>query len=65
MFGGNISLGRILGIPLTISYSWFIILALVTFLLANRMGERYPYWSSTEQWGVGAAASLFCSLFPS
>ena len=58
MFGGNISLGRIFGIPLTISYSWFIILAIVTFLLATRMGERYPYWSATEQWLVGGAASI-------
>ncbi len=58
MLGGNISLGRILGIPLTISYSWFIILALVTFLLANRMGDRYPFWSTTEQWLVGAAATI-------
>ena len=56
--GGNISLGRIFGIPLTISYSWFIILALVTFLLANRMGDRYPFWSSAEQWLVGAAATI-------
>ena len=58
MFGGNISLGRIFGIPLTISYSWFIILALVTFLLANRMGDRYPFWSSAEQWLIGAVASI-------
>ena len=70
MFGGNISLGRILGIPLTISYSWFIILALVTFLLANQMGGRYPDWmanligehypirSTVEQWLIGATATI-------
>ena len=58
MFGGNISLGRIFGIPLTISYSWFIILALVTFLLANRMADRYPFWSSAEQWLIGAVATI-------
>lgn len=58
MMGGNISLGRIFGIPLTISYSWFIILALITFLLANRMGDRYPYWSTAEQWLIGAAATI-------
>ena len=51
-------MGRILGIPLTISYSWFIILALITFLLANRMGERYPYWSTAEQWLIGAVATI-------
>ena len=56
--GGNISLGRIFGIPLTISYSWFIILALITFLLANRMGDRYPYWSTAEQWLIGAVATI-------
>ncbi len=51
-------MGRILGIPLTISYSWFIILALITFLLANRMGERYPNWSTAEQWLIGAVATI-------
>ncbi len=56
--GGNITLGRIFGIPITISYSWFIILALVTFLLASRMGDRYPYWSTTEQWFIGAVATI-------
>lgn len=51
-------MGRIFGIPLEVSYSWFIILALATFALAYRFGETYPYWSGAETWLAGAAASL-------
>ena len=60
--GGNITLGRIFGIPITISYSWFIILALVTFLLSTRMADRYPYWSTAEQWFIGAVATILFFL---
>ena len=56
--GGNIRLGKILGIPLSVSYSWFIILGIVTFLLADRFGDQNPGWSTAEHWLIGAATSL-------
>ena len=56
--GGNIRLGKILGIPLNVSYSWFIILGIVTFLLANRFGDQNPGWSTAEHWLIGSATSL-------
>ncbi len=56
--GGSIRLGRILGIPLWVSYSWFIILAIVTFLLANQFAQRNPGWSTAEQWLIGSVTSL-------
>ncbi len=56
--GGNIRLGKILGIPLNVSYSWFIILGIVTFLLADRFGDQNPGWSTAEHWLIGAATSL-------
>ena len=56
--GGNIRLGKILGIPLNVSYSWFIILGIVTFLLANRFGDQNPGWSTAEHWLIGAVTSL-------
>ena len=54
----TIQVGRILGIPLGVSYSWFIILGLVTFILADRFGESHSEWSSAEVWLVGGATSL-------
>ena len=56
--GGNIRVGKILGIPLNVSYSWFIILGIVTYLLANRFGDQNPGWSTAEHWLIGAVTSL-------
>ncbi len=40
---GNISLGRIFGIPLRLHYTWFIIFAWVTFVLVFSIADRtYP-----------------------
>ena len=40
---GNISLGRVFGIPLRLHYTWFIIFAWVTFLLVfSDVGQTYP-----------------------
>jgi Zn-dependent protease/CBS domain-containing protein len=39
---GNISLGRVFGIPLRLHYTWFIIFAWITFLLVYDAGQTYP-----------------------
>jgi Zn-dependent protease len=40
---GNISLGRVFGIPLRLHYTWFIIFAWVTFLLVFSIADQtYP-----------------------
>ena len=61
---GSIKLGRILGIPLRLHYSWFLILFLMTSSLAIFLGKLYPTWSSPERWGVALTASsmLFASV---
>ena len=61
---GSIKLGKILGIPLQLHYSWFIVLFLVTSSLAVFLGELRPFWSSMERWAVALAAStmLFASV---
>lgn len=62
---GNISLGRIFGIPLLLDYSWFLIFALLTWLLA---AKYYPMeirgWSTGMYWLLGAitAILLFVSV---
>lgn len=59
---GNISLGRVLGIPLRLHYTWFIIFAWVTFLVVFSVLDRtYPI----EQriiWGILASLLFFASI---
>jgi len=61
----NIPLGRILGIPIGLDYSWFVIFALLTWMLA---GSYYPAefkgWPPVLYWFLGAvtAIMLFVSV---
>ena len=61
----NIPLGRILGIPIGLDYSWFLIFALLTWMLA---GSYYPSefkdWPPLLYWFMGAvtAIMLFVSV---
>src|SRR5512147_2375687 len=61
----NVPLGRILGIPIGLDYSWFLIFALLTWSLA---GSYYPdefkNWPSLLYWFMGAitAIMLFVSV---
>jgi Zn-dependent protease len=50
--------GRILGIPIFIDYSWVIIFGLITFSLSTQFNKEYPKWTSAQTWGVGLATSL-------
>jgi len=49
---GAFNLGKVFGIQVRLHYSWFIIFALLTFLLVS------PYWSSWLWWAVGIGACL-------
>ena len=52
-------LGRLFGIPIYIHVSWFVIFALVTFALSQRVFPSiYPGWSSGLAMTVGLATSL-------
>ena len=60
-----VPLGRIFGIPIGLDYSWFLIFALVTWLLAaNYFPSEFHGWSPTLYWvmGASAAALLFASV---
>jgi Zn-dependent protease/CBS domain-containing protein len=57
---GSFRLGKLLGIPIHLHYSWFFIFALVTLSLSGfYFPELYPDWSPQLAWGVGVATSLF------
>lgn len=62
MMRGNISLGRVFGIPLRLHYTWFIIFALVTFtLVVSILDQNYPI----EQriiWGILTSLLFFASI---
>jgi Zn-dependent protease len=55
----NIPLGRIMGIPIGLDYSWFVVFALLTWMLA---GSYYPAefkdWPPALYWFVGAVTAI-------
>jgi Zn-dependent protease len=56
---GSLSLGRILGIPIRLHLSWFLLAALVTWsLAAGYFPQANPGWTASTYWIVGAAASI-------
>jgi len=61
----NVPLGRIMGIPIGLDYSWFLIFGLLTWMLA---GSYYPAefknWPTLLYWFTGAATAvmLFVSV---
>src|SRR2546427_1017329 len=61
----DISLGRIMGIPIGLDYSWFLIFALLTWMLAsNYYPAEFHDWPPPLYWFMGAvtAVMLFVSV---
>jgi len=61
----NISLGTILGIPVGLDYSWFLIFALFTWSLAESYyPAEFKNWPPLLYWFIGAltAIMLFVSV---
>jgi Zn-dependent protease len=55
----TISLGRILGIPIGLDYSWFLIFALLTWSLATSYyPAEFKNWPVTQYWVVGAVTVI-------
>jgi Zn-dependent protease/CBS domain-containing protein len=61
----TIPLGRILGIPIGLDYSWFLIFVLITWTLAvGYYPAEFKNWPMAQYWVVGAvtAIMLFVSV---
>ncbi len=59
MHRSAISLGRILGIPIGLDYSWFLIFGLLTWSLATSyFPNEFKNWPVTEYWIVGAVTAI-------
>jgi Zn-dependent protease len=65
VFRHTIPIGRVFGIPIDVDYSWFLIFALLTWILAvGYFPTQFKNWSPAEYWVVGAitAVMLFVSV---
>jgi Zn-dependent protease/predicted transcriptional regulator len=60
--GMGLKIGRVLGIPIYLNSSWFLIFALITYSYATGLTDTE--WSTPQRWTVGIAVSLlfFTSL---
>jgi Zn-dependent protease/predicted transcriptional regulator len=54
----GIKIGRVLGIPIYVHLSWFLIFVLITYSLVDEYGARYPQWSSRQLLSLGLLTSL-------
>lgn len=54
----GLRVGSILGIPLYLHSSWFIIFALITFLLSSEFQSLRPGWTQPQYWILGIAVSV-------
>jgi Zn-dependent protease len=56
---GSLSLGRILGIPIQLHVSWFLVAILITWSLAvGYFPQANPGWTPSTYWLVGFGASI-------
>ncbi len=65
MFRHAIPIGRVLGISIDLDYSWFVVVGLITWILAvSYFPTQFRGWSVGEYWAVGAitAIMLFVSV---
>ena len=59
----TISLGRILGIPLGLDPSWFLIFIFMTWSLATSyFPNEFSNWPQAEYWIIGAVTAIFLFL---
>lgn len=51
-------LGRVLGIPIYLHASWFIIFALITLSLRTQFAAQHPQWTPPQSWTLGFITSV-------
>ena len=56
--GASVRLGRILGVPVRLHFSWFIIFVLFAFVFEGYFSGQNGSWSAAETWLAGVATSL-------
>lgn len=60
---GNLRIGSLFGIPFYVNFSWFLILALITWDYGQRLGYTFPSLGGLAWvWGLITALLLFASV---
>ncbi len=54
----GIRLGHILGIPIYLHTSWFLIFLLITLSLRTQFTSEHPGWTAAQHWTLGIVTSL-------
>ncbi len=54
----TIRLGKIFGIPVGINSSWFLVIALITFLLHSQFSLEFPRWNAGQTWILAGMTGL-------
>jgi Zn-dependent protease/CBS domain-containing protein len=55
----GIPIGRLFGISIDLDYSWFLIVALLTWMLAaSYFPTEFPGWTESAYWGIGFATAI-------
>lgn len=54
----TLRLGRVVGIPIGLHYSWFLIAALITFGLAGHFRESHQDWTAVQTWSVSLITAV-------
>ena len=54
----GVPLGRVLGIPIYLHPSWFIIFLLITLSLRTQFVSMHPNWTPAQHWMLGVITSL-------
>jgi Zn-dependent protease len=54
----GLRIGKILGIPIYLDFSWLLIFGFITYGLASQFAHDHPQWTIAQQWSVGIIASL-------
>jgi len=54
----GIRIGRILGIPIFLDFSWILIFVFITVSLSLQFAQQFAQWTAGEQWAVGLTTSL-------
>jgi Zn-dependent protease len=63
MKNNNIRLVKVMGIPISLDPSWFLVFALITWILAvNYFPSEFGNWSVVQFWAVAAITSLLFFL---
>jgi Zn-dependent protease len=60
--GSSIRLGKILGIPIGVNYSWILVFLLFTYLLSDQFANTYPQWPTVQRWSIAAVTSVLFFL---